>query len=112
MTGSHPAQSDGPRFEHDCDKCTFLGRMDDVDAYGCMQGGELPTVVLRWGDKPEEYRSAVEMFEKLTPELKRKAREWLVADPDVKLILDILDDAGGELHIEHLEHRYYERGGS
>jgi hypothetical protein len=49
-----------PQFEHDCDKCTFLGRMEDgngkpMDAYACMQGGEIPTIILRWSSEPADY---------------------------------------------------------
>lgn len=101
-----------PRFEHECDGCTFIGHVDGKDVYYCLQGNTMPTIVLRYGDKPEEYRSAIQYFHSLPRELQSRARECLAADPDARLILDILNEAGGQLHVEQLEHRYHERGGS
>jgi hypothetical protein len=98
-----------PRHVHDHDECTFLGYMGTEDVYACMQGGDLPTLIVRWGSRPEEYRSGTHLFAELTPELKDAARDWLKADPDVKFILDTLIAAGGEMHLEHLEHRFEER---
>lgn len=83
-----------------------------LDAWACMQGGTTPTIILRWGSRPEEYTSGSQMFEYLTPALRDEARRWLAEDPDVQIILGTLKEAGGELPFEQLEHRYYERGGS
>jgi len=47
----------GPRFTHDCDRCTFIGRVGDRDIYTCDQGGAVNTVVARWGDEGQEYES-------------------------------------------------------
>lgn len=43
--------ADGPRYEHDCDNCTFVDRDGEYDVYVCPQSG-MPTVILRYG--PEE----------------------------------------------------------
>lgn len=110
--------SETPRFQHDgSDHCRFLGRMEDgngkpMDGWACMQGGTTPTIILRWSDKPADYTSGSQMFDYLTPELQDAARRWLAEDPDVKVIMDTLKEAGGELPFEQLEHRYYEKGGS
>lgn len=98
-----------PRYAHDCERCTFLGRMGTEDVYACMQGGDQPTLLVRWGDRPEEYRSGTHLLDALTPEIKAAAVDWLKADPDVQFILDTLAAAGGQMHYEHLEHRFEER---
>jgi hypothetical protein len=54
---------DPPKYQHDCDKCKFLGQaMDDkefCDLYYCPQGGHIPTVIARYGNEPEDYRSGL-----------------------------------------------------
>jgi hypothetical protein len=103
-----------PRFAHDgCPECRFLGHQDaDHDAYYCLQPAVgIPTIILRYGDEPDAYVSGVQLFDRLTPELKDEARKRLVQDPDVKAILSILEDAGGELHVEQLEHRFVQGEG-
>jgi hypothetical protein len=104
--------ADQPRYAHDCERCSFLGQMDEHDVYYCPQDGTLPTIVFRWADEPAEYRSAFDLFDVLPPALQAKARECLASDRDVALILRLLKEAGGELHYEHLEHRYDEEGGT
>lgn len=41
-----------PKFIHDCEKCTFIGRLDGCDGYKCES-----TYVLRASDRPDDYRS-------------------------------------------------------
>jgi hypothetical protein len=38
-----------PRFEHDCDRCTYLGREGDSDLYFCGEHYTGPTVIARYG---------------------------------------------------------------
>lgn len=38
-----------PRYEHDCDVCTFLGQYFRYDLYFCPQSGDNPTVLARYG---------------------------------------------------------------
>jgi len=52
-----------PKFNHDCLKCTFVGRLDQHDAYICTS-----SVVLRWGDDGPDYNSILkEMAPKHEP---------------------------------------------
>jgi len=44
-----------PKFTHDCDHCTFLGRLGGQDAYVCSEGTE--TLILRHSDDDPDYRS-------------------------------------------------------
>ena len=52
-------ESCNPVYPHDCDKCVFLGTFMDHDLYHCMQGGEWPTVVARYGNAGPDYRAGV-----------------------------------------------------
>lgn len=45
-----------PRFEHDCEECTWIGTFVDHDVYWCPQGGR-PTVVARYGNDGPQYSS-------------------------------------------------------
>ena len=46
-----------PQYKHDCDGCTFHGRLGDKDIYTCGQGGNIPTIIARWGNGGPEYSS-------------------------------------------------------
>ena len=56
-----------PQFEHDCDKCLFLGRHEETDPmwakqydlYYCANGGMPDTVIARFGDDGPEYTSGM-----------------------------------------------------
>jgi hypothetical protein len=52
-----------PRFEHDCEKCVFLGRLGlpegYYDLYFCEQGRDFPTVIARFGDDGPDYNSGL-----------------------------------------------------
>lgn len=43
-----------PIFEHDCEDCRFLGRLDGKDLYVCKQGStrDDPALVIRFGSEP------------------------------------------------------------
>lgn len=55
---------DPPRFTHDCDGCTYLGRMEcrafghtqPYDLYACLQG-RVGSVVARYGSEGSQYTS-------------------------------------------------------
>lgn len=62
-----------PIYKHDSDCCTYLGRykapdplrkhgIADYDLYYCPQGN-LPTVILRYGDEGWEYHSGMTLAE-------------------------------------------------
>ncbi len=52
-----------PRWKHDHDCCTFLGRHGDVDLYGCDKAGDAPlhedgvVFMARYSDEPSDYTS-------------------------------------------------------
>ena len=47
-----------PTYEHHCDDCRFVGRLDDFVVYACPQHAlNLPTLVLRFADEPADYMS-------------------------------------------------------
>lgn len=54
-----------PLYEHDCDRCVFLGtavwQHRLCDWYVCPQGG-WPTVVRRYSDEPSGYDSSETFF--------------------------------------------------
>lgn len=58
-------QKTTPKYEHDCKRCTFLGREfiegKWMDLYHCMQGINLtlPTVIVRSGNSGEDYTSGM-----------------------------------------------------
>jgi len=47
----------GPVFEHDCDKCVFLGHYEKHDLYYC--GENIGTVIARWSSNGPDYASGV-----------------------------------------------------
>lgn len=46
-----------PRYEHNCDRCEFLGHLLGHDLYYCEQGSDLPTIVARYGNEGPDYAS-------------------------------------------------------
>jgi hypothetical protein len=48
-----------PKHQHDCKACSFLGQFvtegQTLDLYHCEQGGIMPTLLYRHGDKGSEY---------------------------------------------------------
>lgn len=54
-------QAGKPRFQHDCDRCVFLGAFSEenhnCDLYFCSQGGLGPTLLARYSDKGPDYVS-------------------------------------------------------
>lgn len=47
------------RYKHDCDKCKPLGSFSEFDLYFCNQGGELDTVIARYGNDKWQYFSGL-----------------------------------------------------
>ena len=53
-----------PVFPHDCESCIFLGRYRERDLYYCLSSADgHDTIVVRYGSKPEEYASGLEISE-------------------------------------------------
>lgn len=63
-------EEETPLYQHDCTRCTFLGRFHyahpaytrepkEVDLYHCTQGGHVPTVIARYSDEPGDYSSGM-----------------------------------------------------
>lgn len=53
-----------PRFQHDCDKCIFLGCYScpifgDCDLYYADHGGMPDTLIARYGDECSAYTSGM-----------------------------------------------------
>jgi hypothetical protein len=46
-------------YKHDCDACKYLGSTDEVDMYFCEQGGNMPTVIARYGSLGHQYTSGL-----------------------------------------------------
>ena len=44
-----------PRYQHDCDDCTFLGYYEEFDLYLCPEKHWVPVVIARYGDAPNQY---------------------------------------------------------
>jgi len=77
---------DAPVFEHDCEQCTFLGRFQCHDLYFCRQGGNVSTVISRYGSAGPQYASGLEIGRKsLDPELaeayRRAVERGLIPEP-------------------------------
>lgn len=71
-----------PKFKHDCDKCTFLGRHEPSDSdlyYHPTQGRSvLETIVARYGDEGSHYMSGWS-FGDSVPELAEAERLAIAA---------------------------------
>lgn len=55
-----------PRHEHDCEKCIFLGHLNDLDIYKCGKNRNL-NYIARFGDDGQ-YGCTPENVVKLLPE--------------------------------------------
>lgn len=49
-----------PRFEHDCESCTFLAHVSGHDLYYCPQMEKMPTIIARYGSDGPDYMSGME----------------------------------------------------
>jgi hypothetical protein len=67
-----------PRYEHECEGCIYLGQWNKFDLYYCPQGGRLPTVLARYGDRGEEYNSGLALAENM-PQLGEARRRAIAA---------------------------------
>jgi len=47
----------GPRHEHDCECCSFLGRYNEFDLYFCSTKG--PTIIARYGALEQYYSGLI-----------------------------------------------------
>jgi len=46
-------------YTHDCNNCKPLGKFQEYELYFCDQGGNLPTVIARYGNEIWEYKSGL-----------------------------------------------------
>lgn len=53
------AEESPAKFTHDCTECNYLGRHLGNDLYHCLQGGNLPTVLARFGNEGPDYTSGL-----------------------------------------------------
>lgn len=67
--------SDQPLYKHDCDRCTFLGNYNGHDLYFCNQFKSIPTVVARFGNELEEYKSGLGILDTELLEAATRAKE-------------------------------------
>jgi len=62
---SSPPKADRPKYVHDCDRCTFLGRAtcpttgEEADLYYCPNPTFEATVIARWSSEGSEYSSGL-----------------------------------------------------
>ncbi len=77
-------------YEHDCDKCVYLGCDEEdlsheriskgeagkrYDLYFCKQGA-IPTVIVRYGDNGEDYLSGLGVPNKFLRNAEHIAKDW------------------------------------
>lgn len=53
------SDEDTPQFEHDCDRCLFLGRYNNVDLYVCARSNIADTVIARHSSEGSDYTSGL-----------------------------------------------------
>jgi hypothetical protein len=60
-TFQDPFKCGPPRFKHDCDKCIYLGQVDDCDAYLCVdtENGGMSDIIWRHSDEPSDNGSNI-----------------------------------------------------
>ncbi len=75
-----------PRYEHDCESCTFLGQFYEYDLYFCLKG-HLSTVIARYGHEGYEYLSGIAGIGGMPPLTKAayRAIEKGLLNPDSKV---------------------------
>jgi len=54
----------GPRYQHDCDTCIFLGRECEIDIYICNHQDDcrMASLLGRYGNECSEYMSSLQPF--------------------------------------------------
>lgn len=57
-----------PLYAHDCDECTYLGEYGGKDLYHCLQGGVMPTLVVRFSSAAPDYTSGAIFADAGVPE--------------------------------------------
>jgi hypothetical protein len=76
IDGHHrPSEEHTPRYEHDCDVCSFLGQHGDADLYVCSFSKRPQTVIARYSDEPHDYASGLGSRVPDLQEAERRARE-------------------------------------
>lgn len=79
----HQITSEQPRYQHDCEKCVWLGRYNEYDLYACgkpsTEGNDeilekviVNSIIARRSSKPEDYKSGTCFaFSGKSPELEQ-----------------------------------------
>ena len=82
-----------PKFQHDCNKCRFLGRLDGEDIYVCTEGNMgITTFIFRNGDSGHEYSSLPKRVVESTSIM--KGERWKFA-----LILEKRNDTTAKAYV-------------
>lgn len=74
---------DAPAFDHDCDRCLFLGTYEGRDLYYCEEGS-FETVIARHSSDPGDYTSGLILdgVDPLITEGARRARNKGYLSPE------------------------------
>lgn len=57
-----------PQYTHDCERCVYQGRFNEMDMYICKTDKQTPpTFVLRFGNSGEQYVSMSQDIAKSLP---------------------------------------------
>jgi hypothetical protein len=51
-----------PKFDHDCNRCIFLGSYEGNDLYYCCINPRLETIIARHSNKPDDYTSGLFLY--------------------------------------------------
>ncbi len=67
-------------YEHDCDKCNYIGSDNEFDVYYCANMLDSYTLILRYGNEGFEYNSYdflnIKIFKTFYEDNKRKILKW------------------------------------
>jgi len=67
MNDTRHTETASPKWQHDCERCTYLGATPDIDGaqldlYICAQQ-KIPTVIARYGHEGHQYFSGIQVAE-------------------------------------------------
>lgn len=82
MAEESTTTAEQPQFEHDCDRCIFLGRHEKYDLYFCPTE---PTVIARYG-VDGDYLSGLD-FTNTAPSLREAGRRAVTQGLLVEVVL-------------------------
>ena len=67
-----------PLYTHDCTRCVYLDKYKETDLYWCDQGGNMPTLINRYGNNGPEYESGP-LLKSIIPSLMESVNWFTVA---------------------------------